>query len=344
MKKLVYLGLLLSTTVNSAPVTSTGYGEDFNSAVTAAKIAALEQATGTWIDSEHFLKDGKTRESIVQYNGGVIKSYKVISYINNEATIEADVDVVKDNRVGTRSSSIPPDVRLSLLQKQEKAQQINSSVKFLDDRNKAFIFTPSNIEYSTRGDTTIVSVVGVLSYTPKWISDVRSLGQTINESPLVKTNTQDRVATSGVYSILNANPLLGGMAASIYASNKQEYIEKRTEPVVCFAESSKSIPDECFVINSEFVNFYPKMKLQVHGDSGNRSVLNIPVYLNENTQDDFYGRIYPGETRKNRWGYSVTYRNPGIVIYKDNRTQIKFNLTVPTETLASVDKFEFIVE
>lgn len=338
------MGLVLSTAVNSAPIISKGYGEDFNTAVMAAKLTALEQATGTWIDSEHFLKDGKTRESIVQYNGGVIKSYKVLSYVNNEATIEADVDIVKDNRVGTRSSTISPDVKLSLLQKQEKAQQINSSVKFLDDRNKAFIFSPSNIEYSTRGDTTIVSVVGVLSYTPKWISDVKSLGKTINDSSQVNTNTQERVATTAVYNIFNVDPLLGGLAASVYSANKSEHVEQRTEPLVCFADSPKSIPDECFVINSEFVSFYPKMKLQVHGDSGSRSILNIPVFLNENTQDVFYGRIYPGETRKNRWGYSVTYRNPGMVIYKDNKTQIRFNLTVPTETLASVDKFEFVVE
>ena len=84
-------------------VTVTGYGSTFDNALANAKMQALEKVTGTFIISESEYKNKQYKETIDQYNGGIINKYDIVSSSKKstgyEVTIVADVDRKKDNRM-----------------------------------------------------------------------------------------------------------------------------------------------------------------------------------------------------------------------------------------------------
>ena len=103
MKKLVIAMMLASSVAIADEVTVTGYGNTFDNALANAKLQALEKVTGTFIISESEYKDKQFKETIDQYNGGIITKYDIISSNKHqtgyEVTITADVDRKKDNRL-----------------------------------------------------------------------------------------------------------------------------------------------------------------------------------------------------------------------------------------------------
>lgn len=188
MKSAVAILCLLACSANAEQVTVDGYGETFDSALKNAKVAAVEKVTGTWINSQNRAKDGKVSEDIAQYNGGVIKTYKVLSYVDKVVTIEADVDVVKDNRVASRTGDVPQELRDSLSNIQDKRNAIAGTMKYLNNKSNAFGATVTKVDYVNRGDSTRVTLYGTLSWSPKWVSDLETLHQTIGQQSFDKTD------------------------------------------------------------------------------------------------------------------------------------------------------------
>jgi len=342
MKYSLLLLCLIASLSNAEEVITKGYGDTFDVALRNAKIAAIEKVTGTWINSEHSLRDGKTSESIVQYNGGVIKSYEVLQYSNGVMRIKADVDVVKDNTVGTSKKDIPEDMRRQLKDKQKNQEKIQTAIKVLENRSKALRFESDAVRYSTTGDETTVTVTGHIMWTPKWESDIRTLAQTIDQKGSPVSNTHERVASGVISSLLSYNPFVGGVAASTYMVAKSAEGLNNIEPMICFAEHKRQIADECYIIHNDFKDFDNRLKINVIGLEGQKQVINKIIQFDGTVDlDEFYERFQAGDIKQGRLGTSLKYKNPTLAIYREQKTKVHLIFRVPTNELSKVERFDF---
>lgn len=333
----------MSAAVALAVVIATGCGANYDSALKNAKVDAMEQVTGTWMVSEKSLRDSNYSEQSTEYNGGVIAGYKVIGEQTKGnqtcVTIDAKVDKNKDNRVDSRSAAISPEMRRDLINKQEKSQQINEAVEYLDNKGKAFIFKTSNVEYATRGNTTIVTIVGTINLSPKWYDDVKTLGTTIDQKGKSQSSLESSASGGLVTGVALINPIAGMATALGVGILTPRHKEVRNESMVCFAKEKTSLSEECYIIDKEFNKFlYKNVDIKIVGKDGNSQVFNQMVAVGDVS---VYDMMYPGTKRNGLFGMSNSYNKLTMVLYKEEAMRVKFSFNVPTEKLAQVDKFEF---
>ena len=331
--KYASLALLLVVSLCSAEeVVTTGYGDTFDSALRNAKVAALEKATGTWISSEHFLKNGKTSEQVVQYNGGVIKTYEVLSYNNNEVKIKADVDVVKDNRVGTKSKDIPTEMRTTLRNQQHNREKIQAAVKFLDNKSKAFSIVTRDVTYNNKGSTTEVTVKATISWTPKWVSDVTTLGKTIDVYGKVNRDTHEQVSGSIVNAVFTTPMAIP--AVFLHALTRPESLELSDQNQICV------VNDSCYVTGIPFTMFDSDIRILVEGLSDNSKIYNTSVRFKDT---NLYESIAAGDEKRGWLGSRITYYNPTIQINTNRQMNVTFSFLADTKNLSEVDRFNFTI-
>jgi hypothetical protein len=321
--------LLVAGLCNAEEVVSTGYGDNFDSALRSAKIAAIEKVTGTWINSEHSVRNGKLTEDIVQYNGGVIKKYEVLSYSNNEVKIKADVDVIKDNRVGTKTANIPDEMRANLAERQANAEKIYKAIKSLDNKNKALRLDVKNIEYINKGSMTQVFVVGNIVWIPKWQSDVRSLAETIDRKDARELKLLEKVAGA-------IKPAALGFTAIL--SNLAEQQNRTDDYTVCFSPYRNYIIDDCYVIGINLNTFTDYMQIQNIGVSDGVKRFSYPIGINRTA---FYEKFQQDEAKSSYLG--GRYKNSTLAIYTNQEMPVSYSFMVPTNKLSEVDKFEFVI-
>jgi len=342
MKYSLLLLCLVASFSNAKEVITKGYGDTFDVALRNAKIAAIEQVTGTWINSEHSLRDGKTSETIVQYNGGVIKNYEVLQYSNGVIRIKADVDVVKDNTVGTNKKDISEDMRRQLKDNQNNLEKIKAATKFLDNRSKALRFESDTVQYATEGAETIVTVSGSIMWIPKWETDIRTLAQTINQKGSHVSNTPERIASGIISSLLSYNPFVGGVVASTYVVAKPAEELNSIEQMICFAENKRQIADECYIIHNQFRDFSNRLKINVVGLEGQTQIINKTIEFDGTVDlNEFYERFQAGDVKHGRFGVSLKYKNPTLAIYREQKTKVHLIFRVPTNELSKVERFDF---
>ena len=167
------ISMLLSPSVaKPVEVIATGCGIN---AVQSAKIAALDKAHGMWIHAQSQVKDGVLTENIVQYSGGVISSYDVVKKEADCTTIVATVIPRKDNSMTTNSEIVPSDIRQKLEGARDNQLQKRKAVKVVDNRSRAIAFTTESINYDNRGDETLVTVIGKVSFQKNWLSEYEEL-------------------------------------------------------------------------------------------------------------------------------------------------------------------------
>jgi hypothetical protein len=336
MKYSALLLCLIAGFCNAEEVVTSGYGNTYEIALRNAKIAALEKATGTWISSEHSLRNGKFNEEIVQYNGGVIKKYEVINYTDNQVTIKADVDVVKDNRVGSKHANIPTEMREKLLSDQEKYDMMDKAVKYLSDQNRAFNMRMTNVDYKNTGLSTQVEITGFVTWIPKWQSDVKTFAETVNRKGMTKTNTEDRVVGAGVMTLMSSNPYTAIAAYAAYGMVRPKDKEGSDDPMVCFGTVKGRLADECYLTGAK-INFYD-IKLNVQAMNGKQRIFNKKVTFFDT---NLYEQFTQGDSKRGIGGVKLTYQQPAFVIYKDEAMPVKITFDVPTQVLAQVDRFVF---
>ena len=335
---------LISTPLLAVEVVVKGYGTDYISSLQAAKVSALEQVTGTWINSEQHLNEGNLSESIHQYNSGVITSYKVLEFSEHEVTIQAQVDIIKDNKVGSNSTNISEATRTQLEQKYIKRKELASAESTLYSKSKALIFESKNIEYMTNGEITSVTATGVISWIPKWLSDAETLFSTSNQTG--RTNSNIKMMTSGaIVGIIPITPY--DQIAKAIISSVQEMMfrtepRKENVPMICFANSRSQAADDCYITSENFTEFGYGLQVNIVGTQRLKSILNINIHFDD-TLDlrNFYERFTAGEIKQGRFGYEITYNNPTLVIYKEHKKTVTVRFYVPTSELLKIDKFNF---
>lgn len=323
---------LVASLCSAEEVITTGYGNTFESALRSAKISAIEKVTGTWISSQHFVKNGKLTEEIAQYNGGVIKTYEVLSYSNNEVKIKADVDVVKDNRVGTKSKDIPTQMRTTLLEQQQNREKIETAVKFIDNKSKAMNFVTRDVSYTNKGSITEVTIKGTISWTPKWVSDVITLGKVIDSYGKVTQDTHDQVSGRIVNAMFTTPMAIP--AAFLHAITRAESLELSDQNQVCFIGGS------CYVMGVPFRMFNSDISMLVNGLRDNIKTYNTAIKFKDT---NLYEVIAAGDEKRGWLGTRITYYNPTVQINTNTQMNVTFSFVLDTKKLSEIDKFEFII-
>lgn len=336
MKHSLLLLCLIASLCSAEEVVTTGYGNTFDSALRNAKVAAVEKVTGTWINSEHVVRNGNLSEDIVQYNGGVIKTYEVLSYTNNEVKIKADVDVVKDNRVGTKTTSIPNSMRARLAEHQQNIEKIYKAVKSLDSKNKALRLDVKNIEYVNKGSDTQVFISGNLVWIPKWQSDVRSLAETIDREDAKDLRLIEKIA-GGVVTYVDPTKLTAGFTA-ILSKLGDEQINKTDTNTICFSEHRPYLTDSCYIVGVDFKSFGDSIEIKSVGIGNNGKVYSYPMRIRST---GFYEKFKQDEPRISYLG--GRYKNSTMAVYTNQEMSINYSFMVPTNKLAEIEKFDFVI-
>jgi hypothetical protein len=157
-------------------VKSSGTGSTCDEALLNAKRYALEKVNGSWVHSVERSVDGSYNEEIVQYSGGVIKSYK---YLRNDCTfviIEAEV-MKRSNRVQLEAADIKRDQIVHIQGIKDSIDRKQQAVKVIDNRANAIYFKPTNTEMRVIEGTNdiAVAIAGTFAYKDKWRADYLSL-------------------------------------------------------------------------------------------------------------------------------------------------------------------------
>lgn len=343
MKKLLLAALIASSmAANAEEVIVDGYGATYENALRAAKIAALEKVTGTWINSEHYLRNNRTDERITQYNGGVIKSYKVLSYNDNVVTILADVDVVKDNRVVMNSThEVSDDARQKLLQRQQNFQNIRMAMDVMD-ANSSMFFKQTGVQYVNRGDNTTVVVNGLIGWNKKWVSDFKSLLQTSGNRGDTVTDTKQRMAGGVVHNLLMINPVLAGIASIPLSKVQDEEVVDNT-PMVCFNSSNECYKTQVGLRRFEYGT---PIKLEVRGyrDGGYRDdvlTVNRTIAFRDT---NLYENIPAGSSRNMWHNGKEKFMNPTLMVNEENIMPVHFSFEVKTSDLSRVTSIRYGVK
>lgn len=167
---------LFSLKASALDVVASGFGNNFEEALTNAKVVALDKVNGAWIHGDSYVRDSMFSEKITQYNGGVIKSYKILKNDGNFVIIEADV-VPRSNEVKTNSTSVPSSMFDHLKGKIANEAKLTEAIKVIDNRGRALAFETTSVEYKPSGDMTTVVIDGVVSLQEKWKNDYVELQQ-----------------------------------------------------------------------------------------------------------------------------------------------------------------------
>jgi len=336
---LTALFVLYSLPASALSVVAKGYGTDYNSALSSAKISALEQATGTWVVGEQNYRNGNYSEEMHEYNSGVIKSYEVIKFDSfaNEITIKAEVDSHKDNRANSYSSNIPESVKQKLNESQEKNLKISQSITYLNDPNKAISARIINVDYNNRGNFTDVKITAVIGWIPKFKSDLEELAKTVGIEGSATNNNQHRAIGYLETLLLKTVPYAAAAGSLAWNQNKPMEPELKKSPMMCFADNKKQAADECYTMSSTLTKFQSNINAKLIGKNNNGS--EVFSHVTTLQSNNLYELIEPGDHKKNRFGYEVRYNQPTFILYRKEQMQVNFSFSFPTEHLKRVDNF-----
>jgi hypothetical protein len=277
---------------------------------------------------------------MVEYNGGVIKKYDVLRYDAEQGVIviQADVDIHKDNRVTSSTAKISDSIRQKLADSQDKHEKIEKSVSYLNAPEKAFTGTISSVDYKNMGRVTQVTVNTVVTWTPKWTSDVEELGKTIGMEGKYSSNNEQRATGALGNALFAYNPFAAGIASIAYAAARPKDVEDDRDPMVCFAGKKYSVATDCHTLGTNFSNFNNLLRTRImaYGDDDK------PVFKHEADAKNqmMFERFNIGDVKRGANGYSVRYHQPAMIIYREEQMKVAYVFEVPTKYVKQVDRYE----
>ena len=162
---------------NTPPVVvqASGTGNTCESALLNAKRHALEKVNGSWVRSTERSTNGSYEEDIVQYSGGVIKSFK---YLRDDCTfviIEAEVQK-RSNRVQMEQADVTKNNIIHVQGIKESIDRKQQAVSKIDSRTNAVYFKPNVTEFSVIDNNDVaVKINGTFAFNDKWRADYLDL-------------------------------------------------------------------------------------------------------------------------------------------------------------------------
>lgn len=310
--------LMLACTCNivqAVEVTATGYGSSFNEALQNAKVLATEYAASTFVTGKQELIDGKYKETLGQYNGGLVQKFAVKSTVIKagvyEVMILADVNADKINTIITTGNVAPNTFAPQMEKAQDEHQKTTQALVAIDNASPRFAVVVDNSTYQIHKNETTITYRYHVLWTPKWIDDVRQLAKTINR------------------------PLKSGW----FSTPKVD----RQDSIVCFGKyrtNDRIDPDLCFaMLELPDVLHHPILvKTTVHRMDGKQSTENFYVH------DD--NRHEPSMSSDNRNSYYGTSGDqiPTLILYENGTIEKEWRITFPTEDIKNIADVTFAVE
>jgi hypothetical protein len=326
--KLLLLAAVFAVNANAETVVVTGYGDSYEGALKNAKIAALEKVAGTFIVSDTVWRSNESVfEQIKQYNGGVIKSYKILDQRQGQVTIEADVDVIKNNKIFVDNASAVDQDKLNA-----NIDNFNSKlniVKYLDDPKKAFYVKPMQVQAIPKGSHVSFKINTHVQWQPKWISDIKSFHSLIDDKGNTHTDTRDKVSGGLLNAAMTSNPYLGILGSLIYTGTQENH-QRSQDPMICLSDRRTSSDITCYNIAGGFNNMpYNEMKVEVAAyDSNGKQIYKTNVDVQNNIM---YEWVQAGEQKRSRWGVTRTFDQPAMIVYENQSMRFSIDLTMPTD-------------
>ena len=334
MKKSLLALALVASSANAEVVTVTGFGDTYENALKSCQMTAAARVTGTWVNAERNLRDDVYNEDITTYHGAVINSTSVKTYRNEEMVCVVDVDPVKDNTVVTYSATVP-----NLKKHNEEFKQFEKALATVDNRTRALKVVVNDITYKPMGEYTNVYIDLSVVWDPKWISDTKRLFEKRGEKGEGTYDLNNQLLGSVVNVFANSgNPVM----AAVVGDMMYETHQKRTDHVVCFGGSKKSIADDCWESVKPLQSFqYPSFSIVVDAGEGRKEWFTHRIEVK-----DLYERIYPNKTKQHQMFKSVkmTYMNPGIAVYTKEKQRVQFGFSVSSDELDKVEKLKFVIK
>lgn len=330
MKKTLLALLLVSAFAHAEEVTVTGYGQSYDKALENAKVQALEKIAGTFIIGENEARNGRAKENIDQYNGGVIKRYEVISHKTNgreyEVTINADVIEKKDNRVSRNSTDFNPDFN----EFEERARVVNR----LDNVGFAIGASVINPRYTVGRYSTNATGTVILAYQPKWVSDLKEFAKVVNQEGRVSNNTYNNLHGNAVGALIRVNPFAG--VAAQYAGQQQQPQQSR-EMMVCFDGSR-----ECYSIGVDFQHIPRNPKLVMVGISGDREY----VLFRKELDMKMYEFLQAGDSRNESIfaNYKTTYQQPTMIVHSQRKYAVDVSFEIENSMAKQLESIKVYLQ
>lgn len=182
LRTTLLFALLISTATGlhaSQPVTVQGTGVSCEDALKQAKSQAIEQISGSFINSQRTLKtDQALEETLNEYTAGVITMFKIIDTDNAspcKVTIQAKLDI--DRSLVTSAPIADQGVDLGHVgflaaNRKEGVAILNALI----DRPDQFRVDVSKVNFTQKAGTTRVDLlVEKLTYTEQWSDDLEAL-------------------------------------------------------------------------------------------------------------------------------------------------------------------------
>lgn len=328
MRKIILASIFTIASVALAEeVKVTGYGSNYTSALENAKVVALEMGASTFIIGETTVRNGSVKENIDQYNGGTIKRYEIVSHyptaMGYEVTIVADV-VPKNNSIKRGSTPLKIDF--------DEYQQREKIVDRLDNVGNAIHAKVSHPTYKIGKHQTTIYTDVVLTWQPKWISDMKSFSAVVADKGTTSSNTYDNVSGGVTNSIITRFGLPGalvGLAAD--KAFKPETPPNNDKMMVCFGSKNGNSVD-CNNINVD-MSFPINPKLVLVAESNGRKYV-----LHEHFLDmKMYRYVYPGDSLKTTIlsNYKTRFHNPALIVYEQETEKIPLTFNVDNSIIKS---------
>jgi hypothetical protein len=308
MRSLILSLLLVTCIANAKEITTVGIGSTYGRALENAKQEALEQAASTFLMAERTAKNSAVTERIDQYNAGIIKTYRVTDYQYDNfgvyrVTIVADVVSKKDNSMYDKSSA-------EFQPKFKEFQERRVIVDRLDDIKTAISINMLKPEYTIGRDETIVSVDLSFSLQRKWVSDLKSFADVIDEKGSTQNNTYESIHGGIVSTLLGSNPA----AALLVAAVGPETPPVKDEMMVCFAGRKQSFM-HCQNVGVDFNKLPPTPTLVIVGITDTDK----HVLYKQRLDLGLYEYVYPGDKSYHYFfkSYKKTFNQPALIVYDD---------------------------
>lgn len=319
MKIFLVVLLFISSIASAAEVTVTGRGTTYDRALANAKMLALENVTGTFVIAQSEYKDKEFRESMEQYNGGVIKSFRVKEYKefphHIEVTITADVVEKKDNRIAGNNKR---EFNVEF----DEHEQRKVVVDKLDNVNNMIAIDVEKPTYEIDRYSSIVSIGIDIKMQPKWVSDMQAFTDVIGEKGNTSNNAYANIHGGIVSSVMTSNPIAAVLVGVLGAPAPKKTSE---QTMVCFAKSRGGFLN-CKNVGVSFVKIpkYPQLVVEVISDGVKHTV------YKQRLQMKMYEFVHPGEYRNHYFfkSYKENFHQPAWVIYTSESEQriLRFKL------------------
>jgi hypothetical protein len=171
--------------VQAVEVSSTGYGSSFDEALQNAKVLATEYAASTFITGKQELVDGKYKEALGQYNGGLVRKYEVTNTSTNSGmynvTILANVDTRKVNEIITNGDVAVNVVVPQVEQKIDDLNKIRAAWQAISATSNPFAYAVDSVKYDVDGSDMDIKYQLHMQWNPKWVDDSKQLAAAINQ-------------------------------------------------------------------------------------------------------------------------------------------------------------------